>query len=44
MDRVQVAELLREDSLILTIKSKGIHGTDLINLGRLKGWVKRGAT
>ena len=35
---------LRGDSLFLTIQFPAFHGTQLINLGRMKDWVDLGAT
>ena len=37
-------EPLRGGSLLFTIQSPGVPGTQLIDLGRMKGWVDLGAT
>ena len=36
-------EPLQGDSLLFTTKFPEIPGTDIINLGRMKGWVDLGA-
>ena len=43
-NRIKDTEALQEDNLLLTTKSPGGSGTQLIDLERMKGCVKLGAT
>ena len=41
---LKATEQLRGDSLIFTIHFPGVSGTQMIDLGRMKGWVDLAAT
>ena len=41
---LKASEPLQGDGLLFTTQSSGVFGTHSINPGRMKGWVKLGAT
>ena len=43
-DCLKTTDPLRGDSILFTTKPPGGPGTSLIDLGRIKDWVKLGAT